>query len=153
MSIAAQASFCIFSDVGGVVINTARVHNGSKFGGNSAGSSVSTDWTACTFHFQLVQSRLKFFEAVCSWWGHFTRTDFRRSSFAINNQFRRHSLNEWIFICSIATFTSLSLFTKYCRTVCRPDIPASFQETFPWGSPLHFLSKIIIVTTFLDKQC
>ena len=31
---------------------TARIHNGSKFGRKSAGSSVSTDRTRCTFLFQ-----------------------------------------------------------------------------------------------------
>ena len=50
---------------------TARIHNGSKFGRKSAGSSVSTDRTRCTF------------EVECSRWGPFIRSDCRISSFVI----------------------------------------------------------------------
>ena len=49
------------------------VHNGSKFGRRSAGSSVSTDWTRCTFLFQSVLIEVE----DSSWWGHFIRSEAR----------------------------------------------------------------------------
>ena len=49
---------------------TARIHNWSKLGRKSTGSSVSTDWARSTVRSFFSQ----FFEVEC-WWGHFIRSD------------------------------------------------------------------------------
>ena len=59
-------------------------------------------------------------------------------------------MNALCFISIYATFTML--ITKIGGR--RQEIPARFQETFPWGSPFHFLSimRINVITTFHGKQ-
>ena len=60
---------------------TARIHNWSKFGRKSTGSSVSTDWARST----LVRSFFsQFFEVEC-WWGHFIRSDCQLPSFVTDS--------------------------------------------------------------------